>query len=89
MLALQRHLTNTEYDKLDEYVTLEGTEIGEYLTKLMDLYGHSAIDDDLQIAVTKELRHWLERFETETKIQTTTYQPPEVVTKELVWIDEE
>ena len=75
--------------KLDEYAGLDGTEIGEYVNTLLQLRTYNdchGMTERFSSELDGELSHWLARFKDETVIEKTTWQPPEVKGKELVWL---
>lgn len=83
-----KEFTSDEIADLNRYVRLEGTEIADYLNIVMELYevpeshGKRAA---LQLAIEKELWHWLKRFRKEATIITKTVPQPDQVIEELEW----
>jgi len=78
-----------EIAKLNEYADLDGCEIGEYVNALLILRTFSeshGMTEEFSKHLDDELSHWLARFKDETVIEKTTWQPPEVKGKELVWL---
>lgn len=84
-------LTAEEYEQLEDYAMLDGTEIGEYLGRLIDVRQFNTchgMTDEFDVAVTKELRFWLNRFQNETEIEVTTHEVTKTIEeRELVWYD--
>lgn len=83
-----KEFTQREYEELDEYVELEGTEIGEYLNTVMCLWNFANPYGErkgLQKAIDIELWHWLKRFRRETQIIKTTFIREPIIHKELEW----
>lgn len=78
------------FAKLEKYANLDGSEVGEYVGRLLDLRNYSqphGMTDEFNAALDAELLHWLERFETETTIETVTVPQPDKTYDELIWID--
>jgi hypothetical protein len=77
-----------DLESLEDYVSLENSEIGEYVNSLLDIARFSqphGMTDEFEKALEKELLHWLERFKSETKIVTFNVPQPDKEVRELVW----
>lgn len=83
-----KEFTGKQYDELNEYVYLEGTEIGCYLHQLLTLWlvpeSHGK-SPELGKAIDKELWHWLNRFRDEATIIEVIEPQPDKTRKELEW----
>ena len=81
--------TPIKYKEISEYVDLEGTEIGDYLSQLLvlwDIPESHGKNKLLQKAIDAELWRWLKRFRREAKIIEITKPRPDLVYKELEWL---
>jgi len=82
-------ITSKQLSELENYVELERSEIGDYLSVLLNLhqfpesYGKSP---ELQPAIDKELLHWLDRFKNETRIIEVVETRADVVYDRLLWL---
>jgi len=81
--------TQKEVEELYQYVDLEGTEIGDYLSQLLllwDVPESHGKNISLQNAIDTELWHWLKRFRREATITETTVCREPIIRKELEWL---
>ena len=84
-------ISDDDLEKLEEYVCIEGTEIGDYLISLLNVRRYSdphGMSEQLSKEIDAELLHWLGRFRAETEIEEVTEPRPDSVYKVLNWIYE-
>ena len=82
-------ITTEEYAFLEEYTRWEGTEIGSYVSALLDMrdqfdesYGMTR---EFDASLNKELEYWVFRFKCETELVEHTEPQQDRVYKEVVW----
>jgi hypothetical protein len=85
-------LTVEELNQLEDYACLEGTEIGEYVERILGLRNFNiahGMTEGFSESLNNELRFWLDRFNNETRIEVTE-EPVTTIIKqrELVWYGE-
>lgn len=78
-----------EIAKLNEYASLDGSEIGDYVNTLLQLRTYSeshGMTEEFSSQLDDELEHWLARFKDETEIVKITEPMPDVTYSQLNWL---
>jgi len=82
-------MNDEDYSNLNEYASLDGCEIGEYVNILLQLRMYSeshGMTEEFSLQLDEELKHWLARFKDETVIKTVTEPVPDITYKQLEWL---
>lgn len=78
-------LTNTEYNNFGEYINLEGSELGEACSLLIQMVSYQDyISEEFKEALTKEIKAQFKNFKDNCKIVTKKVKITQIV-KELEW----
>lgn len=78
-----------DFSKLNEYASLDGCEIGDYVNTLLQLRTYSeahGMTERFSSELEDELEYWLARFKDETEIEEITEPRPDVTYKQLNWL---
>ena len=84
----EKKVTTTDCEELEEYVEIEGTELGEYCDLLLQLrHCDSFMGGELSAALNKEIKEQLSNFKEFSRIVERSEEVKQTIKiKELEWI---
>ena len=82
-------MKNSDFKELNEYISSEGTSIGNYLDTLLalaDFTPDHGMSEKLHLEIEEELQRWLKEFRDNYQFIEKTVPQPDIVYKTLEYL---